>query len=100
MLCSFNDGAGQFLLDLLHGHSPALQPNQVVLLDLDVQGELQLPLVYLIASVLSQVWTFRKEKRPCHLASIRAALEAGVNIMRKSRHSKAAEKLSSILNLT
>ena len=99
MLCSFNEGAGQFLLTLLQNHIPSLQPGQVVLLDLDVQEDHQLPLVFLTASVLYQVWTFRKEKRPCHLASIRAALEASVNIMRKSRHGEAAQKLSSVLNL-
>ena len=54
MLCSFNDGAGQFLLSLLQNHIPSLQPAQVVLLDLDVQEEHQLPLVFLTASVLSQ----------------------------------------------
>ena len=96
MLCPFNGGAGQFLLRILQDHQPSLLPQQVVLLDLDVQGELQLPLVFLTSSILSQVWSCRMEKRPCHLATIRAALEASVNIMRRSRHSRAAEKLCSI----
>ena len=99
LLCSYNDGAGYFLLDLLLLHIPNLLPQQVVLLDLDVHEDLRLPLIYLTASVLSQVWTCRKEKRPCHLASIRAALEVGVNIMRNSRHKEAAKKLSSMLKI-
>ena len=99
LTCSYNDGAGQFLLDILRLNIPNLQLQQVVLLDLDVEEALRLPLIYLTASVLSQVWACRKEKRPCHLASIRAALEAGVSIMRKSRHKEAAKKLSSVLNL-
>ena len=81
MLCSYNEEAGKFLL----------HPQQVVQLDLDVEENMKLPLVYIIASVLSQVWDFRKQKKPCKLQSIRAVLEAGVNILRKSRHFKIAE---------
>ena len=97
MLCSYNEEAGQFLLDKLQQVLPQLHHQQVVQLHLDVEGNMKLPLVYLIASVLSQVWDFRKQKKSCHLQSIRAVLEAGVNILRKSRHVKAAEKISSIL---
>ena len=97
ILCRYNEEAGQFLLDILQQVLPHLHPQQVVQLDLDIEENMKLPLVYLIASVLSQVWDFRKQKKPCHLQSIRAVLEAGVNILRNSRHFKAAEKISSIL---
>ena len=93
LLFPYNDGAGLFLLDLLHVHIPNLSPQQVVLLDLDDDEHNQLPLVYLTASILSQVWSCRKEKRRCNLVTIRASLEAGINIMRKSRHNEAAMKL-------
>ena len=97
LLCPYNDGAGQFLLQKLHSHIPNLLPQQVTLLDLDVEADNQLPLVYLVAAVLSDVWECRKVKKPCHLNTIRAALEAGINILRKGRHRKAAEKLALIL---
>ena len=97
LMCNYNGGAGQFLLDKLHHVLPNLLPSQEVLLDLDNDKDNQLPLVYLIASVLSQVWECRKQKKPCHLQSIRAVLEAGVNLLRKSRHSKAADELFYIL---
>ena len=42
MLCSFNGGAGQFLLDKLHHVLPNLLPHQVILLDLDVDQDKQL----------------------------------------------------------
>ena len=64
LMCNYNGGAGQFLLDKLHHVLPNLLPSQVVLLDLDVDKDKQLPLVYLIAS---QVWECRKQKKPCHL---------------------------------
>ena len=100
LLCPFNAEAGNFLLDVLHQHLPSLLPQQVVLLDLNVNEDLQLPLLYITAEVLSQIWLFRREKRPCHLASIRAALEAGINIMRKSRFKEAARKLNNLINST
>ena len=96
--CNFNDGAGQFLLVTLSNLVPNLQPNQVTLLNFDVSQENQLPAIYLISAVLSEVWICRKEKKPCHLNTIRATLEAGINIMRRSRYQAAAIKLSTILN--
>jgi hypothetical protein len=100
VMCSYNGGAGHFLLDRLHHVLPHLQPHQVVQLDYDVGQDLQLPLVFLTASVLSQVWECRKQKKPCHLFTIRATLEAGVNILRKSRHAKGADRLLAILETT
>ena len=99
VVCPYNDGAGQYLLDVLQPHCPDLVPQQVVLLDLQPEENLRLPVVFLIASVLSQIWLNRSQKKPCHLVSIRANLEAGVNIMRKSRHKEAATKLSNLLNI-
>ena len=100
MLCTYNGGVGQFLLTLLHHVLPTLLPHQVTLLDLEVDQKKQLPLVYIIASVLSQVWDCRKEKKPYQIFRIRAVLEAGVNIMRKSRHWEAAVDIISLLETT
>ena len=97
LLCPYNNGVGLFLVEKLSQYIPNLLPEQVVLLDLAVDKEHQLPFTFLIASILSDVWDSRKEKKPCHLTSIRAALEAGINILRKSRHHKAAATLDTIL---
>ena len=77
-------------------HMPNLQPHQVVHLDLNV-GDKQLPLIFLTAAVLTEVWACRKEKKPCRLFAIRAGLEASINILRKSRHKAAAEILFKLL---
>ena len=95
--CNYNDGAGQYLLEKLSSMVPNLHPDQVTLLDLDLAEDDRLPAVFLIAAVLSEVWLLRKDKKPCHLNSIRATLEAGINIMRKSRYKGAANKLSSLI---
>ena len=99
VLCPYNGGAGLFVLNQLHKVLPQLQPHQVVKLDLHVEQDLQLPLTFLISSVLLDVWECRRQKKPCHLHTIRAALEAGVNILRKSRHSKAALKLADLFEI-
>ena len=54
-----------------------------------VQLELNIE-VYLIASVLSQVLDCRMQKKYCHIMSIRAPLEANVNILRKSWYFREA----------
>ena len=98
LACPYNDGAGQFLLDKLSIHISNLSPEQVVHLDLDV-GQHQVPLVFLTALVLSEIWKCRKEKKSCHLRTIRASLEASINILRKSRLKPAAEFLVDLLDL-
>ena len=87
----------KFLIPLFFGTPvPNIQPEQVVHLDLNPDDQ-QLPLVFLIASILSQIWTCRKEKKACNLHTIRATLEASINILRKSRHKAAADTLTTIL---
>ena len=98
LYCEYNDGAGQLLEEKLSELQPELTLNQVTLLDLDVDEDLQLPVVFLTASILSEVWKCRKEKKACHLNSIRASLEAGINILRKSRFQEAATKLSELFS--
>ena len=93
MLFPYNGGAGLFLLDKLCNVLPLVQRQQVV------QLHLQLPLTFFISSVLSEIWNCRKQKKPCHLHPIRAALEAGVNILRKSRPANAAIKLAEFIEI-
>ena len=88
ILCPYNNGVGEFLLNKLSLLIPNISPTQVVHLDLDVQDK-QLPLLYLPGTILQEIWTYRKEKKPCHLISIQATLEASINILRKSRHNAA-----------
>ena len=98
MTCPFNEHVGKFLLGALHHELPDLLPQQVTRLEVEVAKDKQLPVAFLIASVLSQVWEFRKLKKPCHTLVIRATLEAGVNILRKTRHHQAANDIMYLIN--
>ena len=72
---------------------------QVVLLDQDLTPDQELPVTFLIASLLSQVWNCRIGKKPCNIVNVRANLEASIQILRKSRHFTAAIKLGEIMML-
>ena len=95
LTCPQVSAPGSFLLSVLKFEIPNIRPEQVVLLDFNVNENL--PLVYLSASVLSQVWTSKKEKKSCNLHSIRATLEAGIQILRKSRFQNSAIKLQAMI---
>ena len=95
--CSFNS-ANSLILRTIQTILPNAQPSQVVLLQLPVEEDLRLPITFLISSCLSQVWQSRKLKKPSPLTSIRANLEAGVQILQKNRHQKAALKVEELLN--
>ena len=84
--CNLNSETSTWLMTILQNYISALQPRQVVLLDLGPLDEsLRLPLVWLISSTLSLVWEARRENKRPTLHKIRSSLEAKVNILRKTR---------------
>ena len=100
LVCPYNEGVSQFLISKLQQVLPSVLPHQVVLLDFDVDKTNQLPVLFLTASILSQIWECRKDKKRCNLSTIRAVLEAGICIMRKSRYTEPAKQLSSLLEIS
>ena len=94
--CSLNTETSTWLMRILQTHIPALQPKQVVLLDLrPVDESLRLPLVWLISSTLSLVWEARRENKRPSLHKIRSSLEAKVKILRKTRFTNAVAIIDS-----
>ena len=97
--CPSNSSTNSFLLKAIISELPDVQTEQVLLLDLHLQPDQELPVIYLIACVLSQIWECRKNKKLSNLTHIRANLEASIQILRKSRHYQAAIKLDEMLTL-
>ena len=95
--CPFSNPPATFLMSVFHSLLPNLQPAQVVFLDFDVATKDKLPLTFMTASVLSQIWSSRKGRKSCNLQTIRANLEASIQILRKSRHHQAATRIDEIL---
>ena len=97
--CSYNGGVGSWLLRVLGHYVPAILPQQVTLLDINVDEELYLPVVWLVAKTLSIIFSCRMDKKPCTLFNTRATLEASIMLLRKTRV-KAAEKLHEFIKYT
>ena len=96
--CSFNDSTGAFLLRCLQTVAPNLAADQVFSFNFPMDKVLNLPIMYIFASLLYQVWTCRLSKKTCNQANIRATMEAGIQIIRKSRYLASAYKIEEILS--
>ena len=75
-----------------------LHYERLILLNINVERDLQLPLAWLISETLNIVWNSRTEKKACTLFLTRATLEANIMLLRKTRHSKAVEKIVEIMS--
>ena len=95
--CLYNREVGQWLLDILRRHLPTVVPQQVVLLDLHLGDHVRLPIIWLIAKTLGDIFSCRLEKKACTLFNTRTTLEASIMLLRKTRHSKAADTLSILI---
>ena len=97
LLCPLVNPASKFLMSSLKSIASDLTPEKVVILDFKEDD--CLPLVFLTTSILSQVWNFRREKKEINIHSIRANLEASIQILRKSRFQHHANKLLTAISL-
>ena len=97
LLCPLVNSTTNFLMSSLRTSAPVVTPEDVVQLNFDLDD--CLPLVFLTSSILSQVWSYRKEKKIINLHSIRANLEASIQILRKSRFSESASKLQNMISV-
>ena len=88
---------GQCLLQMIHRFLPRTVPQQVVLLDLKLDEHLRLPIIWLIAKTLGDIFSCRQEKKACTLFNTRTTLEASIMLLRKTRYSKAAATLSTLI---
>ena len=82
--CNHNSDVGNWLLRVLDSHLPGIVPQQVVLLNINIEDQLRLPIVWLIAKTLNTIFTCRMEKKACTLFNTRAQLEASVMLLMKT----------------
>ena len=85
VLCAGNDGVGSRLMSCLRQYCPNLEVGAAL--------RLELPLVWLVATVCSVVWKLRIEKSRVKLYDVRAQLEARINLLRETRISPNATVL-------
>lgn len=99
LTCPKNKEVTDWLLSTLRPHLPNPQPQQIVLLNLEIVDEkFQLAVVWMISNVLSLVWQTRKDKKTPNLFQTRAILEARISILRKTRFMNPSTQLSTMLS--
>ena len=82
--CTANNTLPQLLLSLLSSYTPNVTPERVLTLDLDIESHMELPLLWIIAPVLSSIWAQRQEGR-VYPATTRAQLEAKCRLLREGK---------------
>ena len=88
--CEGNDSVGHRMMSCVRQLAPGVPAESALRLDFDVQEDSQLPLVWLIATVASEIWKLRIDKSKVKLYEVRAQMEAKINILRETRFSSSA----------
>ena len=81
--CSFNNGAGVYLLNFLSSSipdMPQLSTNQILHLNLDLEPSEEFSFIWFTGHFLQNIWKARLEKKQVQLFTIRADLEARASI--------------------
>ena len=82
--CPANLGLPDCLLELLWTHQPGAEQVQLPTLDLNLDLILELPMPWIISSLLSSLWRQRTEGQ-VRLAKTRAELEAKCRLLREGK---------------
>ena len=84
-MCEANQHVGTNLLGLLRQYQPNISLEAALRLELNVEEEIELPLVWISAATLLSVWEQRKISIRVVPHVTRSQLEAKVNILRQTR---------------
>ena len=98
ILCDANNGVGHRVFRCLQNFAPDLDVESALRLELNVEEDLELPLVWLLATVFHSIWNLRVEKSRIQLYEIRAQLEAKINLLRETRFRNATVLLDQFVD--
>ena len=82
--CAGNMGVSELLLKLLKMYNPSVESHQVLTLDLKLDDSMELPLIWIVASLLFLLWQQRQEGK-VYPVRIRAELEARCRLLREGK---------------
>ena len=94
--CEANDNVGHQLLNCLGTVVPGLQAEAVLRLELPVEEDQELPVVWLLSIVLRTIWNLRQTSSSVRQYLIRSQLEAEINLLRKTRFKDAVNYLEEL----
>jgi hypothetical protein len=98
VLCEGNNGVGQRVMRCLENFVPQIDVDAALRLEIDVEEDLELPLVWLMATVFLAIWKLRVDKSRVQLYEVRAQLEAKVNLLRETRYTRSANILDQLVD--
>ena len=93
IFCQSNDGVGLLLLRVVRGLLPEVEATTLSRLELQVDPDQELPLVFFISTVLCSIWTLRQSGQRVQRYLVRSEMEAKINLLRETRHSGIVSKL-------
>ena len=91
--CQANNGAGTKLLEFLQSLIPGLEVDKLLRLELVVEQDLELPVVWFISTVFNTMWDQRLTNKKVELYLVRAQLEAKINLLRETRFNNSVPRL-------
>ena len=94
--CPGNESVGLNLLTCLREIQPGLQADALLRLEIQVEEELELPVVWTAATILRIVWNMRQTSPRIRPYLVRSQLEAEINLLRGTRYSEATNKITEL----
>ena len=96
--CNYNIEVGNWLINVVNNVTPGVTPRNLILLNLNIDSRLNLPITWIISQTLKHIWNCRHEKKACTLFQTRARLEANIMLLRKNRLSEVADIIEDLLD--
>ena len=94
--CQANDRVGLQLLECLREIQPGLQAEAILRLEMQVEESLELPIVWLTATVLNTLWKLRQSSTKVRQYLVRSQFEAQINLLRETSQKKAAARIEEL----
>ena len=98
LYCSANDGVGLKLLQYLQETHHDIQADAALRLELPVEEDQELPVVWVTANVLRSIWNLRQSGKRVRPYLVRSKLEAEINLRRETRFNTHVPKIEEIVN--
>ena len=101
LLCGYNNDVGLWMLQCVRRKLPTITPCQLLHLEFgkSLRFDWLVPITWIVSRILSIIWYARHSKKPVTVTSTRAALEAIIMLLRKTRHVSLASQIAELVGI-
>ena len=96
LYCPANGRIGHNLLSCLREIQPGLQADAALRLEIQVEEDHELPVVWMMATLLRIVWNLRQSSSKIRPYQVRSQLEAEINLLRETSFSLSVPKIEEL----